>query len=31
MTRISHINELYGGNEALERIQRRERASSTPA
>ncbi|MEO8160125.1 MAG: acetyl-CoA hydrolase/transferase C-terminal domain-containing protein, partial [Arenimonas sp.] len=24
MTRISHINELYGGNEALERLQRRE-------
>jgi acyl-CoA hydrolase len=23
MTRISHINELYGGNEALERAQRR--------
>lgn len=23
MTRISHINELYGGNEALERLQRR--------
>jgi acyl-CoA hydrolase len=23
MTRISHINELYGGNEALERVQRR--------
>lgn len=24
MTRISHINELYGGQEALERLQRRE-------
>jgi hypothetical protein len=24
MTRISHINELYGGNENLERLQRRE-------
>lgn len=24
MTRISHINELYGGNEALERLQRRD-------
>lgn len=24
MTRISHINELYGGNEVLERLQRRE-------
>lgn len=24
MTRISHINELYGGHEALERLQRRE-------
>jgi len=24
MTRISHINELYGGNESLERLQRRE-------
>jgi acyl-CoA hydrolase len=24
MTRISHINELYGGNEALERVQRRD-------
>jgi acyl-CoA hydrolase len=24
MTRVSHINELYGGNEALERLQRRE-------
>jgi acyl-CoA hydrolase len=24
MTRISHINELYGGNERLERLQRRE-------
>ena len=24
MTRISHMNELYGGNEALERLQRRE-------
>jgi acyl-CoA hydrolase len=24
MTRISHINELYGGSEALERLQRRE-------
>jgi acyl-CoA hydrolase len=24
MTRISHINELYGGNEQLERLQRRE-------
>jgi acyl-CoA hydrolase len=23
MTRISHINELYGGNESLERLQRR--------
>lgn len=23
MTRISHINELYGGNETLERLQRR--------
>ncbi len=23
MTRVSHINELYGGNEALERLQRR--------
>jgi acyl-CoA hydrolase len=23
MTRISHINELYGGSEALERVQRR--------
>lgn len=23
MTRISHINELYGGNEVLERLQRR--------
>jgi hypothetical protein len=23
MTRISHVNELYGGNEALERLQRR--------
>ena len=24
MTRISHINELYGGNETLERLQRRD-------
>ena len=24
MTRISHINELYGGNEMLERLQRRD-------
>jgi acyl-CoA hydrolase len=24
MTRISHINELYGGNERLERLQRRD-------
>lgn len=24
MTRISHINELYGGNESLERLQRRD-------
>lgn len=24
MTRISHINELYGGNEQLERLQRRD-------
>ncbi len=24
MTRISHINELYGGNEQLEKLQRRE-------
>jgi len=24
MTRISHINELYGGNEMLEKLQRRE-------
>jgi len=24
MTRISHINELYGGNEVLERLQRRD-------
>lgn len=24
MTRVSHINELYGGNEPLERLQRRE-------
>jgi acyl-CoA hydrolase len=24
MTRVSHINELYGGNEALERMQRRD-------
>jgi acyl-CoA hydrolase len=24
MTRISHINELYGGSEALERVQRRD-------
>jgi acyl-CoA hydrolase len=24
MTRISHINELYGGNEKLERLQRRD-------
>jgi hypothetical protein len=24
MTRVSHINELYGGNEALERLQRRD-------
>ncbi len=24
MTRISHINELYGGNETLERMQRRD-------
>src|SRR3546814_17762946 len=24
MTRISHINELYGGQETLERLQRRE-------
>lgn len=24
MTRISHINELYGGNELLERLQRRD-------
>jgi hypothetical protein len=24
MTRISHINELYGGDEALEKLQRRE-------
>lgn len=24
MTRISHINELYGGNEGLERLQRRD-------
>jgi acyl-CoA hydrolase len=24
MSRISHINELYGGNETLERLQRRE-------
>lgn len=24
MTRISHINELYGGNECLERLQRRD-------
>jgi acyl-CoA hydrolase len=24
MTRISHVNELYGGNEALERLQRRD-------
>jgi len=24
MTRVSHINELYGGNETLERLQRRD-------
>ena len=24
MTRVSHVNELYGGQEALERLQRRE-------
>ncbi len=24
MTRVSHINELYGGNEVLERLQRRD-------
>lgn len=24
MTRVSHINEVYGGNEALERLQRRD-------
>lgn len=24
MTRVSHINELYGGNESLERVQRRD-------
>ena len=24
MTRVSHINELYGGNEALERLQRKD-------